>query len=120
MMKTMRYLLIVILAWTGLSSSTYAAPPKDDSKLPVVEMQSIAPMVGSGTTLPMAALDGVDITNGEGTWVSPETHKPETGLRKWPSNPGDPGTPIGDAMIPLALLALGYAVFAIVRRRRRA
>lgn len=37
-----------------------------------------------------------------------------------PENQGDPyATPIGDAMIPLALCAGAYLIWRVVRRRRR-
>lgn len=42
----------------------------------------------------------------------------------WPTNPhigeGDEGSPIGDAMLPLGLLALAYAVSLALRRKRTA
>ena len=34
-----------------------------------------------------------------------------------PSNPLEPGTPVGDAVLPLLLLAAGYAVY-VARRKR--
>ena len=34
-----------------------------------------------------------------------------------PSNPPEPGTPVGDAVLPMLLLAAGYAVY-VARRKR--
>lgn len=120
-MKALRYLLIAV---TILSMISVRAQENTTEwgRLPEAQMQSTSVMQGSGSTLPSAAMTGVSTT------YSP-AHAPG-GPRKGSWNPGgEPGPdegensepwqdPIGDAALPLALLALGYAAFAVVRRKR--
>ena len=96
---------------------------------PTTEFQSTSTMVGSGTTLSMAVESGAYTTydvNASGM----RSNKP--GIRKdgenpfgddtvgGTDNPQEPGTPIGDGMGVLALLAGAYLILRVVRRRERA
>ena len=87
--------------------------------------QSTSIMPPSGTQLPMAAESGVQMS-GTNPYTSRSPYT--TGPRKegefeggdGPDKPAEPFPyPIGDALIPLALLALGYVLVLYLRRRRR-
>ena len=89
--------------------------------VPTVEFHSTSAMPSTSSSLSQAAVSGV-ITTDE------SDHSTITGPRRigggnsgggdGPTNPDDPWkTPIGDAVLPLLLLAAGY-VFFIARKRR--
>ena len=116
-MKTLRYLLIVIAVMAVLSVSAQSLAQE-----PQIGFQSTSSMVTSGSTLPQAAQSGVYTTYD----VPGHSNKP--GIRRSvvdddipkPSDNTDPdATPIGDGMLPLALLALVYGVLRVYRRRKR-
>lgn len=72
--------------------------------------KSTSTISGSGSTLPCAAETGVCTTIGD------ETSRYGSGPRRvggWDdNNAGDPGAvPLGDAVLPLLLLAAGYAIY---------
>lgn len=84
---------------------------------PAGEFHSTSTMSTSGSSLPNAAAEGVVIVND----TDNEADKP-SGPRRvggfGDNNYGDPGAvPLGDAVLPLLLLAAGY-VFFIARKRR--
>ena len=84
---------------------------------PAGEFHSTSTMSTSGSSLPNAAAEGVVIVND----TDNEADKP-SGPRRvggfGDNNYGDPGAvPLGDAVLPLLLLAAGYCFF-IVRKRR--
>ena len=91
------------------------------SNLPRHIFQSTSIMPPSGTQLPMAAESGVQMS-----WTNPNMSQSPYRPRKAgefdeedePQQPADP-FPMGDALIPLALLALGYVLVLYLRRRRR-
>lgn len=124
-MKTLRYLLIVIamVSFLGVKAQGLAQRPE-------VKMQSTSGMVGSGSTLPSAAAQGTYVTGSvPGTYTpanaaSGPAHAKKVGEDEgWeeeddPDNPGNP-FPLGDAALPLALLALAYmGVRAFLKRKR--
>ena len=88
--------------------------------------QSTSIMPPSGTQLPMAAETGVQMS-----WTNPnmsQSYRPrprkEGGVAddEDPDSPGEPFPeviPVGDALIPLAFLALSYVLVLYLRRRRR-
>ena len=89
--------------------------------------QSTSIMPPSGTQLPMAAETGVQMS-----WENPTTkqspYRPrprKEGEFEDDPTPPDPADPfpevihVGDALIPLALLALGYVLVLYLRKRRR-
>lgn len=119
-MKTLRYLLIVVM----LSVASLAfATAQSLAQQPKAEMHSTSGMVYSGSTLPSAAVQGTYVT---GATVG--TYSPASGqsghIRKGTWNPGggeEPGPdegensepwqdPLGDAALPLALCALAFAI----------
>ena len=104
----MKQLLIVIalVAVSTLSAQHLAQYPQ-------ISMQSTSTMVGSGSSIHLAATD-MQIERED---VNSSNDYGFTGPKK--SRPGDnkdPGLPLGDAVLPLLLLAAGY-VFFIARRR---
>ena len=131
-MKTMRYILslIAILSAISLSAATYGTLYKTHERRPVyitqvgtpapiIPMSTLdAPMMHSGSALPMAAVTGTTTAYNQTPATIAGLHrakKEDTNGDGWededdPSVPVNP-YPLGDAAIPLALLALGYMVY---------
>ena len=106
-MKTMKYIVLVCAL---IFSTALIANDNSYSQMPILPFESTSSMPMSGTQLPNAAEDGVGIVS-----------TPVTGPhRVGPSNPpADPfEDPVGDAVLPLLLLAVGYV--AIVTRKKHA
>lgn len=122
-MKTLRYLLIAIVWVSILSASAEVLNPKV-AQLPEYHMQSTSKMMSSGTTLPLAAQNGVVTTYN----TTPSTYNPGGPRRVGegegfededdPDAPGNP-FPMGDALWPLMFLAAGYVLLRIYRRKQR-
>lgn len=113
-MKALRYLLIVIGLVSFLSVGAQGL-----AQQPEARMKSTSVLQGSGSTLPMAATDGVTTTQSSSpAKVGPRRVGENEGFEdeEDPDNPGEP-FPIGDAMLPLVLLALAYAGFVIIRKK---
>ena len=74
----------------------------------------------TGSTLPQAAIDGVTTTDGQESSGGRNGHI-RRGLDEGDEDKPKPGQPfpIGDAAIPLALLACAYLIMCVVRRRTR-
>lgn len=106
-MKAMKQLLIVI----GLVSLlTFLA--QDIYAMPEAKMHSTSAMLGSGSSLPQAAVTGTSTTYDD---PSPTITGPK---RARPEDNKDPyDDPIGDAVLPLLLLAVGYALYT--RRKNK-
>ena len=115
-MKALRYLLIV--AMVSVASLVFATAQSLAQK-PKVEMKSTSGMVYSGSNLPQAAAKGTVLTGWAPGTYTPADEETSSGPRKigggnsgggsGPENPDDPwATPLGDAAIPLMLLALVY------------
>ena len=111
-MKTLRYLLMVMAMVSVLG--VYA---QGTAQFPEATMQSTSTMVGTGSTLPQAAVTG--------TTVADETVGRPGQIRRigggnssgGPDDREDPyKDPIGDAW-PLALLACAYLIVRVARRR---
>lgn len=110
-MKTMKQLLIVI----GLVSAlTICAQTMVEQ--PQLQMQSTSIMMGSGSHLPQAAIEGVTTTD----LLSNSTNSGprrigggNSGGGDGPENPDDVwATPLGDMpWVWIALLAAGYAIY---------
>ena len=124
-MKTLRYLLIVIgmVSVLGVYAQGLAARPE-------TQMQSTSGMVYSGSTLPQAAATGTYVTGTTVGSYSPAKVRPGH-IRKDENpfggqtvedtqNPNEPGTPLGDAVWPLMLLACMYALMRAILIRKRA
>ena len=112
-MKALRYLLISIAI---LSVVSISAQESTDNwgKLPDAKMHSTSVMQGSGSELPQAAVTGTYTTE-----ETQETAQKSGPRRERPGHWTDPYTPIGEALLPLALLALAYAGFVIIRKRQK-
>ena len=130
-MKALRYLLIVMSMVSVLSVKAQST-----AQLPQAQMQSTSVMVYSGSTLPQAAASGAMLTGSQvGTYTPAKTHPGHA--RRDPGDPGSGGggdweddeltgeqtenpwkNPIGDAVWPLALLALAYVCARAFRRKR--
>ena len=106
-MKTMKY--IVLVCALAISATLMANDYSSASQMPILPFESTSSMPMSGTQLPNAAEDGVGIVS-----------TPVTGPHRVPALPPDPFLdPIGDAVLPLALLAAAYLVF-VARKHRTA
>ena len=129
---TLRYLLIVI----G-TASVLSVQAQGFAQMPITAFRSTSTMVSSGSAYsatPALNSDGTAAYSGSSSAVSgprrakmddpdpsnpfinPGTGEPSTIGDV--GNPNEPGTPIGDALIPLALLALMYVCVRTFRRRR--
>ena len=114
-MKAMKYLLIVIGLFCILSMNA-----QDGYVVPEARMSSTSTMLGSGSELPQAALTGIVTADEMGEYISqgPRRVIDEDDKDEKPEGWQDPyKDPLGDAVLPLLLLAAGY-VFFIARKRR--
>ena len=142
-MRTLRYLLslIAILSVVSVSAATYGKPHQRQKRgiqytqlnasMPTLAMSSLnAAMMSSGSALPMAAVSGTTTTEqmmpnrrrakkeesnpfeeeGSGTEVTIDG----TGT------PLEPGSPIGDAALPMMLMALAWVMVRMIRRKAAA
>ncbi len=91
------------------------------SQAPSYSFHSTSSLTGSGSRLPSAAIDGVRMTGSSPFHPSSRNNSP---MDDDPfggetiddtENPLQPGTPIGDGILPLLLMAAGYALW--IRRR---
>ncbi len=126
-MKALRYLLIVVAMLCVLSASAQML-----AQQPEATMHSTSAMVGSGSNLPSAASSGAVVTGSSLGSYSPANAPGKP--RKTESNPGggfnsddndndrdEPWKdPIGDAALPLALMACAYLILRAMRKRKRA
>jgi hypothetical protein len=108
-MKAMKQLLIVI----GLVSLLNLLA-QDIYALPEAHMYSTSAMVGSGTSLPQAAVTGAHTTYDDPSLsmsgpkrVIDKEDKEDQESDGW----AEPGVPLGEAVLPLLLLAVGYAIY---------
>ena len=124
-MKTLRYLLIVmgLVSVLSISAQTLA-------KQPEALMRSTSVMVGSGSTLPSAAITGAYVTGTTpGSYTPAESisrgprkaRKEDTNGDGWededdPDKPTEP-FPLGDAAVPMMLMALAWVMVRMIRRK---
>lgn len=115
-MKTIKQLLIVIGLVSALTicAQTMAQQPQ-------MQMQSTSIMMGSGSHLPQAAIEGVTTTyTPSASNVPSGPHRAKEEDDTPPQDPPGPNEdPIGDAILPLALLAAAYLLF-LARKKRTA
>ena len=135
-MKRMKYItLIVMIMMTGIAFAAHRVAMQPSARMvtsynqpvtlthqPTTQMQSTSVMPSTGSSLPISAVSGVSTTEGNNSCGM-------TGPRRiggGNSGGGDDGpednedpwkTPLGDALLPLLLLASGYGFF-IARKRR--
>ena len=130
-MKTMRYILnlIAVLSVLSVSAATFGTPYQAHKRRPVyifqvgtpmptATMSTLdAPMMHTGSALPMAAVTGTTTSYNQtpSTIAGPNRAKrgiDEGDVEDKPGGWEDPyKDPLGDAAIPLALLALGYMAY---------
>lgn len=137
-MKTLRYLLIVIgvLSVVSVMAATYgkmyqpqrqvSQPTRTYAAMPTVSMSSTGSMMYSGSGLPMAAVSGTTTANeyaaarigSRPRRIVGDEDDEGTGYEEGDITQEikEPETPIGDALLPLMLMAIGYLVW---KRRRR-
>ena len=135
-MKTLRYLLMVISLASVMvvraSAPSYGKPYYPSKELsyqgtqvqmPKATMSSTGTAImHTGSSLPMAAVEGVTTTiyggprHAKKEDPDPNPFGGET--VEGTENPLEPGTPIGDAALPLMLLAAAYALLRAFRRRQ--
>lgn len=134
---TLRYLLslIAILSVVSVSAATFGTTYQTQRRgiqyaqlntpMPTLAMSSTGSvMMQSGSTLPMAAVSGTTTTE----QTAPNRHraKKEDPDPSNPfggqtiggvDNPNEPGTPIGDAAVPMMLMALAWVMVRMIRRK---
>ena len=122
-MKAMKQLLIVIglVSVLTVSAQTFVEQP-------CAQMRSTSAMIGYEGTIPSAAVSGTYTTyDSDSPYGTTSSRGPKKAAAKEDEDevdtpPVDPNgpmeDPIGDAVLPLLLLAAGYVVF--VARKRRA
>ena len=119
---TLRYLLILI----GLVS-VLSVQAQGIAQMPTTPFRSTSTMVGSGSTLPVAAHTGVRVTGTKvGTYADASYASQSSRPRRIGGNTeGGSGDredpykdPIGDAMLPLMLMAMLFAGVIAVRKKR--
>lgn len=125
-MKALRYLLIVMGLMSVLSISAQAL-----AQQPQAQMHTTSIMAGSGSTLPSAAAQGTYVTGTTiGTYTPANATNGPARAKKvgedegWADDP-DPDVPanpfpLGDAALPLILLACVYMCARAFLRRKRA
>lgn len=122
-MKALRYLLMVVAMVSFLSVRAQGL-----AQQPNTQMQSTSVMAGTGSTLPQAAQSGAVVTGNTPGTYSPASGRPGH-IRRAASDedegdtpPADPQgpneDPIGDAALPLALLALAYVGVRVLHKKR--
>lgn len=116
-MKKIKYILFVICSFTfSVLGMAQGVKPISET-MPEVPFQSTSSIACSGSTLPQAAITGVVIVEEENTG---RPHGPHRVGGFGDNNAGDPGAvPVGDAVLPLALLAAAYVLF-LARKKRAA
>ena len=134
---TLRYLLslIAILSVVSVSAATFGKPYRSQYRRPAYISQTGAQMptatmgstgsamMQSGSALPMAAVSGTTMAN-DNAPGGPKRAKKDVGGGgstddgdEDPDVPGEP-MPIGDAVLPLMLMAMLFAGVIAVRKKR--
>ena len=115
MKNTLRYLLIAVILSTASLLSVANATAQSLAQLPDNEMRSTSVLPASGSNLPQAAVEGITTTEDESG--NPNKVGPHKASRPgdW-DNPYD--NPIGDAALPLMIMALIYGAIMLARKRR--
>ena len=107
-MKTIKYIVLVCAL---IFSTALMANDNSSSQMPILPFESTSTMPLSGTQLPNASEDGVGIVS------TPVTGPHRVNPGQKPADPFD--DPVGDAILPLALLAAAYVLF-LARKKRTA
>ena len=104
---------------TIIFSKTLDASYKEKRFAPKICFQSTSAMPRTGSSLPQAAITGVTTTTDNFTFRGPaRIGGSNSGGGSGPDNLDDPWkVPIGDALLPLMLLAAGYLLY--MRRKKQ-
>ena len=115
-MKAMKYILMVISMVGVLSVSA-----QQQTEQPNVQFQSTSTMQASGSVLSSQPMLNADGTAYNPTEASAPTKVGKPGQPKTigPTHGEDNPNPLGDAVIPLLLMAMAYAVYSVARVYRR-
>ena len=125
---TLRYLLIAaLISMTSVLNATNVAA-QNLAQRPEVQMKSTSGMVYSGSALPQAAAEGTYVTGTTiGTYSPAEgsnNNGPHRAKKDWGTGGGPDDRPepyedpLGDAALPLALLALMYVCARAFLKKR--
>ena len=134
-MKTLRYLLIVIgvLSVVSVAAATFGTTYQPQrrgiqytrhyAEMPTLAMGSTGSvMMKSGSVLPMAAVSGIT-TADDYAPSGPRRAKRGIDDDDWgdenPQEPEDPDVPLGDAILPLMVMALAFCGVVYLRRKKR-
>ena len=108
----MKQLLIVIglVSVLTVSAQTFVEQP-------CAQMRSTSAMIGYEGTIPSAAVSGTYTTyDSDSPYGTTSSRGPKKGAAEGDTPPADPNgpmeDPLGDAVLPLLLLAAGYAICA--------
>ena len=131
---TLRYLLslVAILSVVSVSAATFGTTYQRQRRgiqyaqlstpMPTLAMSSTGSvMMQSGSTLPMAAVSGTTMAN-DNAPGGPKRAKKDVGGgdstadEDDPDGPGEP-MPIGDAAVPMMLMALAWVMVRMIRRK---
>ena len=109
--------LLIVIGFVSLLNSW----AQDIYAMPEARMYSTSAMLGSGSSLPLAAVTGTTTTYDDSAQamsgprrIIGDDDKDDKEDNGW----AEPGVPLGDAVLPLLLLAAGYLL--LVARKRRA
>lgn len=115
-MKTIKYISLILL----LGCATFlTATEQTTTQMPYLPFESTSALPPSGTFLPNAAMDGV-VTSAD---IIEDANNTPSGPRRVSiyNPPADPfDDPVGDALLPLALLATAYTIYTLTRKKRTA
>ena len=127
-MKTMkRNSLTIVMAVAFALPAIAQFGPKDQFAAPPMTFQSTSAMAGSGSAYcaqPMLNEDGTASYNSGSTPSGGGPNRAKMDGNPWGDQTivdhdiTDVDTPLGDAAIPLTLLALAYALYIVTRRRK--
>ena len=113
-MKTMKYILLIICVSFTTSLLAADLAVHETASVPNATFQSTSAMSLSGSTLPSAAME---LTIGE-EMPNAGSSTPRGPQRVSPNQPPEDPTenPIGDAILPMMLLAVVYGIY--LRRKK--
>ena len=136
-MKTLRYLLIVIgvLSVVSVAAATFGTTYQPQrrgiqytrhyAEMPTLSMSTMnASIMNSGSALPLAAVSGTTTAN-DNAPGGPRRAKKEVnpftgeGTAGDIGNPLEPAVPLGDAILPLMMMALAFCGVVYLRRKKR-
>ena len=96
----------------AMSSHVYHMSSSGMTSAPMARFQSTSAMPCVGSSLPQAAVSGTTTTDLLSNSTISGPRRAKEGDDTPPANPPGPNeNPLGDAVIPLLLLALGYAIY---------